>query len=326
MKKILYCLFLWNSLLLTAQNGLLGEYYNGKNFEEKKGERTDDKLNFYWNFESPMLGIAAEAFSIRWTGKLVAPESGKFLVSLTVDDGCRMWLDDQQIINAWGLHDKERFSNYIYLEKDKSYNIKIEYFNGTREGMIDLKWQLPSEKPLFGGMFGNNEKVITSKYLTAKEKKVVITENKVEKKDKIEPIKEVPKKAEIKPKIQVKPTPKPTIPPKDTVQKYTPKNILFDKGKTVMIGNSEAELDRLAAMLQRYATAQLLIEGHTDNIGDVAMNQTLSEQRAEAVKTYLIKKGVAVSRLTAKGFGGSRPIYKNGNEKNRRVEFIINSN
>jgi outer membrane protein OmpA-like peptidoglycan-associated protein len=321
MKKILCCLFLMNYVLLTAQKGLIGEYFDGTNFEKKIGTRTDTELDFYWNFESPMLGMAAESFSIRWVGKLTAPESGKFIISLTVDDGCRMWLDNKQIIDAWGLHDKVHFSNYANLEKGKSYDIKIEYFNGTREGMIDLKWQLPSEKPLFGNTFGNNEKTISPKYFTNDAVKSIPIERKTTTNTKVEP-----KKIAIKPTSN---TPKivtlPRLPHKDTVQKYTPKNILFDKGKTVMIGDSEAELDRLAAMLSRYPTAQLSIEGHTDNIGDVAMNQTLSEQRAEAVKSYLTQKGIAFSRLTAKGFGGSRPIYKEGNEKNRRVEFIVKS-
>lgn len=320
MKKILLLLafsFYINSLF--AQSGLLGEYFDGTNFEKKIASRRDEKLDFYWDFKSPMEGIAPESFSIRWTAKLTAPESGQFLISLTVDDGVRMWLDGKPLINAWDLHDKSYFSNYANLEKGKTYDIKIEYYNGMREGMLQLKWQLPSEKPLFGGAFGTNEKTVSAKYFTSVDPPPsVVNVKKETKKPNLEP------KIEPK-KIETKPTPKPTVSvaPKDTMSKYAPKNILFEKGKTVMIGDSYIELDRLSAMLQRFPATKIRIEGHTDDIGDMAMNQTLSQQRADAVMAYLLQKGTAKTRLSAKGFGGSRPIYKNGNDKNRRVEFIM---
>ena len=67
--------------------------------------------------------------------------------------------------------------------------------------------------------------------------------------------------------------------------------------------------------------------GHTDNVGDAVANTKLSEQRAQAVVDYLIKKGISETRLTSQGFGGSRPITNEntveGHARNRRVEFII---
>jgi hypothetical protein len=70
-----------------------------------------------------------------------------------------------------------------------------------------------------------------------------------------------------------------------------------------------------------------MIEGHTDNKGGDDYNQKLSESRANAVKKYLVDKGVKAERIIAKGFGLSKPIATNdtaeGREKNRRVEFII---
>jgi outer membrane protein OmpA-like peptidoglycan-associated protein len=69
------------------------------------------------------------------------------------------------------------------------------------------------------------------------------------------------------------------------------------------------------------------VEGHTDDVGEDAFNQTLSDGRAAAVRDYLIGKGVAVDRLEAQGFGETRPIADNttkaGKEQNRRVEFVI---
>jgi outer membrane protein OmpA-like peptidoglycan-associated protein len=72
----------------------------------------------------------------------------------------------------------------------------------------------------------------------------------------------------------------------------------------------------------------LEINGHTDNIGDKSFNTDLSQRRANAVKAYLISKGIKSERLTAKGYGDSQPAADNktsaGRAKNRRVEFKIN--
>ena len=94
-----------------------------------------------------------------------------------------------------------------------------------------------------------------------------------------------------------------------------------------MLPESFVELDNLAAMLKRFSTKKVIVEGHTDNVGDSALNLKLSEERASAVVNYLIKKGIKNERLSWKGYGDMRPITTEntpeGHAKNRRVEFII---
>lgn len=94
-----------------------------------------------------------------------------------------------------------------------------------------------------------------------------------------------------------------------------------DKIKTI----SMFRLDELIDLLKKYDAALLSIEGHTDNKGDDAYNLTLSQKRAEAVKKYLISKGILESRLTSVGYGETKPIADNktstGRTKNRRVEL-----
>ena len=290
--------------------------------------RTDANINYYWNFEAPAKGVDPLSFSIRWTGKLLAPETGKYVFSTIVDDGIRLWVDNRQLINAWDMHDKERFSNEITLQKGQSYDIKVEYFNGMREGVIKLQWQKPSDAPLFGGMMGNNEKPIPNQYFT--EPPVAISNNTVKpapKKVEKPSAKPTPAKPKVAPIVSV-PKPIVTVPPKDTLQKYIPKNIFFEQSTNKMYNDSQVELDRLVIMLKNYPSSKLTIEGHTDNIGDANLNQKLSDERAQVVKEYLIAKGIGTERLTAKGFGSTRPLFREAkdkaNSKNRRVEFILN--
>ena len=80
-------------------------------------------------------------------------------------------------------------------------------------------------------------------------------------------------------------------------------------------------------MLKAHADLKLMIEGHTDNVGAAAANQTLSEQRAAAVKQFLVSTyGIDAARLQTKGYGSSKPISPNttpeGRQNNRRVELV----
>ncbi len=105
------------------------------------------------------------------------------------------------------------------------------------------------------------------------------------------------------------------------------KNLEFETGKSVIRDVSFSALDDLSALLKKKPKFKLLIDGHTDNVGKAPYNLKLSQSRADAVKTYLSAKGVEESRLTAKGYGMTKPIASNktpdGRQKNRRVEFTI---
>lgn len=102
--------------------------------------------------------------------------------------------------------------------------------------------------------------------------------------------------------------------------------ITFDTGKAVIRAESKAVLDQIGALLATDAALRLEIQGHTDNVGAPTANLTLSQQRAEAVRKYLVDThGVAPARLTTAGFGDTRPVAGNGSDegraKNRRVEL-----
>lgn len=105
------------------------------------------------------------------------------------------------------------------------------------------------------------------------------------------------------------------------------KTILFNSGKSSFQKQTFPVLQAITAILKEYPSANFSIEGHTDSDGAEAMNQKLSEDRATAVKNYLVENGIDASRLTSKGFGESMPIDTNktakGKANNRRVEVKL---
>jgi outer membrane protein ompA family P60 len=105
------------------------------------------------------------------------------------------------------------------------------------------------------------------------------------------------------------------------------KTILFDVNKSVVKTQAEFILDNIAKIMNENDDFNFIIEGHTDNTGVAEHNLQLSQERADAIKAYLIRKGVKAKRLEAKGYGQTRPIESNdterGREINRRVEINV---
>ncbi len=105
------------------------------------------------------------------------------------------------------------------------------------------------------------------------------------------------------------------------------KNIFFATGSAKLLAKSNASLNNVVTILSENPSYKVDISGYTDNTGKAEKNQTLSEERANAVKTYLVGKGVDESRLVAAGFGQEKPIADNktaaGRSKNRRVEMAV---
>jgi outer membrane protein OmpA-like peptidoglycan-associated protein len=105
------------------------------------------------------------------------------------------------------------------------------------------------------------------------------------------------------------------------------KTILFDSGKSSFKTQSYSVLQSITDILKEYPNSNFMIEGHTDSDGSNALNQTLSENRAAAVRNYLIEKGINTDRLKSTGFGETKPIDTNktskGKANNRRVEVSL---
>ncbi|WP_153798239.1 OmpA family protein [Foetidibacter luteolus] len=106
--------------------------------------------------------------------------------------------------------------------------------------------------------------------------------------------------------------------------------VLFALNSFALTSASEASLNDLVTILNKYPDTNIEVQGHTDNTGADAYNMTLSEKRAGSVAAYLKSHNIAPSRVTTKGFGESTPKYDNNTEEgranNRRVEFLITAN
>ncbi len=111
-----------------------------------------------------------------------------------------------------------------------------------------------------------------------------------------------------------------------TLNEYA-KTILFDTGKATIKAQSSEVLADIIGILNEYPTSKFTVEGHTDSVGSDKLNQGLSEKRALSVKEYLVKNGVDEFRLSALGYGESKPIDSNktraGRANNRRVEINL---
>ena len=98
-------------------------------------------------------------------------------------------------------------------------------------------------------------------------------------------------------------------------------------GKSTLVPNVRENLARVAGILLGHPGLEIEVEGHTDSVGSDAMNQSLSENRAEAVREYLLSQGVPKDAIVSRGFGKTRPLATNdttdGRAQNRRVEIVV---
>jgi outer membrane protein OmpA-like peptidoglycan-associated protein len=104
-------------------------------------------------------------------------------------------------------------------------------------------------------------------------------------------------------------------------------DVLFDFGKYNLRPEAREKLAKLSGIVLGHPGLNLAVEGHTDNVGTDEINMTLSQKRAEAVRSYLLEQGLADANVTAQGFGKSSPVADNstpaGRQKNRRVEIVV---
>jgi beta-glucosidase len=125
------------------EKGLQAEYFNNIGLNGKPAvTRIDREINFRWTLYSPHPDINYDFYSVRWTGKLKAPETGKFKVGIEGNDGYRLYLDGKLLIDNWKSQTyTSKFSEY-YFEKDKEYDIRVEFFESSGYAWFKLLWNV----------------------------------------------------------------------------------------------------------------------------------------------------------------------------------------
>ncbi|HEX9971595.1 MAG TPA: glycoside hydrolase family 3 N-terminal domain-containing protein, partial [bacterium] len=124
-----------------GEHGLKGEYFNNMELSGKPDlVRIDQQVYFDWGGQSPDDAINSEKFSTRWTGKLVPPETGEYQIGVTTDDGVRLFIDGEKVIEFW--QDRSPTSNIIsmQLEKGREYEIRMEYYENAGGAFASLGW------------------------------------------------------------------------------------------------------------------------------------------------------------------------------------------
>lgn len=127
----------------TAE-GLNGEYFNNVTLSgDPVFTRLDSKIQFQWTLFSPdPERLSYDFYSVRWTGKLKAPESGTFKIGIDGNDGYRLYLNDQLVIDDWQKLSKQLKTTDFTFEKGKEYDIRVEYFEPAGNAFFRLVWNV----------------------------------------------------------------------------------------------------------------------------------------------------------------------------------------
>ncbi len=118
--------------------GLMAELFEGKSLKRKVKVRTDPRLDFDWQAGPPDKELPADRFSIRWTGAVRASSPGKYVIAIEYDDGARLWLDEELVLDDWtgGVHRKEIA---VYLT-DKPHSFHLEQFEENGHAKLRFTW------------------------------------------------------------------------------------------------------------------------------------------------------------------------------------------
>lgn len=127
-------------------NGLKGVYFNDQNFKNAVLTRTDSTIDFQWKKGSPNQAIAPNTFSTRWTGKIEPRYSETYKFSSFSDNGMRVWVDGEKIIDHWVATAPKEVNGSIDLKAGQRYRIKVEYFEKSGGAAASLSWSSPSQE------------------------------------------------------------------------------------------------------------------------------------------------------------------------------------
>jgi outer membrane protein OmpA-like peptidoglycan-associated protein len=296
---------------LPTGDGLVGEYYRGANFDQLVLSRRDTIIDFDWNFRSPGPGLPNEHFSVRWTGWLLAPATGRFLLHARVDDGMRVWVDEELVLDEWRPQVVSDFTATVTLKQGTAHRLRVEYFQDILHTRAFLNWSPPEESNT--DRRANARQPIPTRYLFSTDPGPALAASGPA------PV----ASASVPPAAPAATSPRATVAQLEKGEDLVLPEVYFQQGQATLLLVAQEALNRLATSLQATPNRRFEVQGHTDNVGEPELNRQLSQRRAEAVCRYLIARGVASGQLMPKGYGSTQPVANNADPaqrpRNRRV-------
>ncbi|MDF7812380.1 PA14 domain-containing protein [Hymenobacter sp. YC55] len=326
--------------------GLRATYFAGVDKGPGVLTRIEPVVQVAWQQKPPVPGVPAQGFSVRWTGYVLAPETGVYVFHTEFDDAHDVTFAGDNVLSMKSF-DKEFFNKTPVpldfaqrLTAGRWYRVSITYRQVKGNSRAVFSWTRPSASD-------RNPVVVPRQYLYPN---LPVPQPAV--------AAVVPPVAAAQPRLAI---PKPALPRRattPTIVRAAPRrpapvlrvlrdtvlplpdfrtlsrgatvtlpNLYFTQSTASLLPTSRPVLNSLARTLRAQPTLRLEIAGHTDNVGEPVLNLRLSEQRARVVRRYLVQQGIDSARLVARGYGSTRPVADNRDPqqrvRNRRVEVVV---
>jgi hypothetical protein len=135
----------------STGTGLRGDYFDGVGLEAGDagvmvGRRVDPTVDFDWGYGQPYPGVNVDRFSVRWTGQVMPLFSETYTFSTLTDDGVRLWVSGQLLIDRWVDQQSTTHSGTIVLTANQKYDIRLEYYEATEQAVARLSWSSRSQR------------------------------------------------------------------------------------------------------------------------------------------------------------------------------------
>jgi len=128
----------------TRGTGLIGEYYDGSSFRKLVRTRRDLKIDFDLNNRSPVRGLSDDNYSVRWTGSLRVPADGEYEFVTRSDDGVRLWIDNEMLVDNWTVH-RAAVDKKAKVLSAGMHAIKLEWFQRRGPALMKLYWRMAND-------------------------------------------------------------------------------------------------------------------------------------------------------------------------------------
>jgi hypothetical protein len=132
-------------LTQVSEPGLNAQYYGSPTLTGLRIVRTDARVDFDWGVTAPHAKLSADLYSVRWTGQMRMPVQGPVLLSTESDDGVRLWVNGQLVINNWSDHPRMENTTTVSGLAGQWVDVRLEYYERAKDAVIRLSWEYPGQ-------------------------------------------------------------------------------------------------------------------------------------------------------------------------------------